>query len=111
MINAAGGRNVLQIAIPQEKFGFIQINFDSGDGEHFVFQHNISFNFVSSFASKLPFAQNLQAVDSMARTEAEDDQQLLMSLSGVVKRKGTRQGLWHKRFLTITGTRLYFVFF
>jgi hypothetical protein len=41
---------------------------------------------------------------------SEDDQQPLMTLSGLVKKKGTRQGLWHKRFLTITGTRLHFGF-
>ena len=32
----------------------------------------------------------------------------LMTLSGWVKRKGNRQGLWHKRFLTISGNRLTF---
>lgn len=32
----------------------------------------------------------------------------LMCLSGWVKRKGTRQGLWHRRYLTISGTKLFF---
>ena len=32
----------------------------------------------------------------------------LMSYSGWVKRKGTKQGLWHKRYMTLTGSELKF---
>jgi hypothetical protein len=64
----------------------------------------------------LPAAEKLRLLDreidpiSMAAADPEDDQQPLMALSGLVKKKGTRHGLWHKRFLTITGTRLSFAF-
>lgn len=32
----------------------------------------------------------------------------LISLSGWVKRKGTKQGLWHKRYMTLAGSELKF---
>ena len=40
-------------------------------------------------------------------TEGEDNTSL-MSMSGWVKRKGTKQGLWHKRFMSLTGNELKF---
>ena len=39
-------------------------------------------------------------------TESESGS--LMSMSGWVKRKGLKQGLWHKRFMVLTGSELKF---
>jgi serine/threonine protein kinase len=46
--------------------------------------------------------------DQVIMSNAADSQQVLMSLSGWVKKKVAKTGLWHRRFMTITGTELSF---
>ena len=43
--------------------------------------------------------------------EANDLKPDILDYSGWLKKKGTNQGLWHKRFVYISKTSLFFFFF
>lgn len=53
--------------------------------------------------------RNIQKI--LFKMEANDLTPNSLDYSGWLKKKGTNQGLWHKRFVYISQTSLFFFFF